>query len=279
MTGRGRHGQACAPSIVPLSNLPGYVQRSQPTPTVRISVPTCAATLADTLPIAAGPFIFGGAGDPPTPLVKDYPDLAKEQQITLPAFRIDRTEVTNAAFAVFAGQPAVGVAMPAYPTTHGVEHGGDPDHPVGGITWMEAREYCRYLGKELPTTEQWERVLRGALVLADGGANPHPRRSLPWGDPIEPVPAKVEGVGYDGTAAVGSYPLDRSPDGVLDLAGNVSEWTSSLTPDLTAGFRVTRGGNWGETNAKNLLEYVGVMNQRGVGQRWLTLGVRCVVEP
>ncbi len=275
VTGRGRHGETCAPSIVPLANVPGYVQRNQPVPTLHIRVPTCEVSTLDTVPIAAGPFIYGGPGDPPTSLVGEYPELAKEQQLTLPAFRIDRTEVTNAAYRVFADMRAVGMPMPAYPDATGYAHAGDPEYPVAGITQIEAAAYCRFLGKRLPSTQEWERVLRGGLVLADGTPNPHPRRSLPWGDPITPIPAKI---GSTGPAPVASFPQDKSPDGVLDLAGNVMEWTRSPVSDATPEFRITRGGDWGETTPVNLLDYVGVQNQRPRGLRWFSLGVRCVID-
>lgn len=275
VTGRGRRGETCEPSIVPLASLPGYVQRNRPVPTLRITVPTCAVSTVDTVPIAAGPFIFGGAGDPPTHLVDEYPELAKEQQITLPAFRIDRTEVTNAAFSVFAHMTPVGVPTPTYPDATGYAHAADPDYPVAGVTQIEARAYCRFLGKRLPSTQEWERALRGGLSLPDERPNPHPRRSLPWGDPITPVPANI---GAHGPAPVGSFPGDKSPDGVLDLAGNVMEWTRSPVTDATPDFSITRGGDWGETNADNLLDYVGVPNQRTRGLRWFSLGVRCVLE-
>ena len=277
ISGRGRHGEHCAPSIVPLVNLPGYMQRNEPEKTVRIEVPTCAATLAGTIPLAAGPFIAGGAGDPPTPLVKEYPELANEKQITLPAFRIDRTEVTNAAFAMLARLAPTGIAAPQYPSATGYEHAAEPDRPVAGVTWKEARAYCGFMGKALPTSEQWERAYRGGLTLADGTPNPMPRRSFPWGTPRTPIPAKLDGLGEDGPAVVGSHPDDRSPDGVLDLAGNVEEWTDTLVPDAP-GFEVIRGGDWGETNSDNLLGYVGIPNQRPAIVRQFSLGLRCVVR-
>jgi formylglycine-generating enzyme required for sulfatase activity len=255
-------------------------------PTVRITVPTCDATLADTIAIPAGPFIFGGAGEPPSPVVKQYPHLAIERELTLPAFRIDRTEVTNAAYGVFGALVRItGIATPVYPPSVGFEHAAEPDHPVAMVTWAEARAYCRFLGKDLPSSEQWERVLRGGLTLADGSPNPHPRRSYPWGaDPPDGrarfTEVGLEGIDTGGTAAVGSHPDDRSPDGVLDLAGNVNEWTSSLLPDQPASpWRVVRGGEWLDTTATNALEYVGVINQRLPSGRYSSLGVRCAGPP
>jgi serine/threonine protein kinase/formylglycine-generating enzyme required for sulfatase activity len=273
--GRGRKGETCAPSIVPLQHLPGYIQRAD-APTVRIAMPTCQATLADTILIAAGPFISGGVGDPPTPLVADFPELAIEHEVTLAAYRIDRTEVTNAAFEQLAQSSSwTGIAMPAYPPTKGLEHAADADHPAAGMTWPEARAYCRFMGKQLPTAEQWQRALRGGLRLANGDLNPMPRRNLPWGAPRTPFPAKIVGIGVEGTAAVGTYPDDRSPDGILDLAGNVGEWNDTIDPD---GYRDISGGNWYWTRLDNVLSFVGPPNQRFASFRDFALGARCVVS-
>jgi formylglycine-generating enzyme required for sulfatase activity len=277
VTGRGRNGETCAPSVVPLSRLPGYIERRKAR-TVRIAIPTCAATLSDTVAIAAGPFISGGLGDPPTPLGSDYPWLAIEHEITLPAYRCDRTEVTNAAYAQFTQLAEwTGIAGPVYPVSKGYEHAGEPDHPVADMMWAEARAYCRFMGKQLPTAEQWQRVLRGGLQLADGAPNPMPRRNFPWGTPRTPIPAKFTGIGDEGTCAVGAFPDDRSPDGVIGLAGNVSEWTDSLTTEESAGYRLIAGGNWAETTPDNVLDFVGPPNQRPANSRYFGLGLRCVV--
>src|SRR5690606_26529890 len=94
---RGR----CAPSILPLTSLPGYTLRARPVPVIRIRVPTCEASDADMIDIAEGMFIHGGAGDPPSMDAAADPDAA-EQRLFLATFQIDRTEITNAAFEVFA---------------------------------------------------------------------------------------------------------------------------------------------------------------------------------
>jgi len=248
-------------------------------PTLHIAVPTCQATLAGTLPIAATPFIFGGAGDPPTPLIEQYPELAAEETITLPAFRIDRTEVTNAAYAVFAQLfPITGIAAQSYPSTHGYERAGLPEYPVTEVNWTEMRAYCRFLGKQLPTTQQWERVLRGGLTLPDGSPNPAPRRSFPWGTSTKPLEALFWRESDDRhVVPVASRPQDRSVEGAMDLGGNVNEWTDSI---ITEGpsWHIVRGGEWGDTSPDNALEYVGVINQRVFTGRYGSLGARCAIN-
>jgi formylglycine-generating enzyme required for sulfatase activity len=227
------------------------------------------------VPIPGGPFLFAGSGDPPA----SDPEVDPERRVTLPPYRIDRTEVTNAQFASFARLAAItGIAMPARPHSAEYLHASEPDRPIAGITWNEARAFCRFMGKDLPSSEQWERALRGGERLPDGSPNPHPRRSFPWGNPVTPIPAKLADTGTIGPAAVGSFPGDRGPEGVMDLAGNVMEWTSSPTQTNTEGFRITRGGDWWYTSSSNVLLFSGIPNQRPASVRLFTLGVRCVVD-
>jgi len=83
--------------------------------------------------------------------------------------------------------------------------------------------------------------------------------------------------GVIGAAAeVGTYPRDRSPEGVLDLAGNVQEWTDSMPPRQDKSIRITRGGNW-EINSSELPSYMEIENDRLIVGRYFTLGVRCAL--
>ncbi len=269
----------CAPSVVPLRQLPGFAHREQAEPTLHVRTPTCEATSFDMVTISGGPFVYGGLGEPASKIVAasdPLPAYAIEKIVELPAYRIDRLEVTNAEFAVFASMDSItGVAAASYPNTSTLPGVGDPYVPVTGLDWFDARAYCRYLGKELPTTEQWTKALRGGQRLSDGSPNPLPRRSLPWGRPIAPTPAKVSGVGPRGPAAVGSHPGDRSPDGVLDLAGNVTEWTTSSSEPR---IRIVRGGNWEDTPVENIVDYDIAENPRAERQRLYSIGLRCAAS-
>ncbi len=276
--GRGRTGETCPPSIVPLRHLPGYAQRERADALFRVRVPTCRATRAGMVAIPAGPFMRGGVGEPRSEVAASA-DVPAEAIVRLPRFHIDRTEVTNAAFRLLAEMEGLtGIKMPFYPDAAEYQRADEPDRPVAGLNWAKARAYCRFLGKDLPTTEQWQKAARGGLSLGDGSANAMPRRNLPWGKPETPAPARIQhGKAKDqGTVAVGSYRGDVSPYGVLDLAGNVQEWTSSSQAG-SPGFRITRGGNWFDTTPEILVDMLAVDNLRLEDASYLYLGIRCVM--
>jgi formylglycine-generating enzyme required for sulfatase activity len=168
-----------------------------------------------------------------------------------------------------------------------------PNHPVVNVTWYEAVAFCRWLGEKfkvagcefkvwqpegslltldvgemalslrLPTEAEWEKAARGGLELPGGDsalANPNPARHYPWGavpnqDRLTPEHANYDETGVNVTSAVGAFPLGRSPYGVLDLSGNVWEWSLTRWVDSYEGYatvedndvsgespRVVRGG-------------------------------------
>ena len=265
----------CAPSTIPLHQLPGYTSRQRAPATLHIAVPTCEASLADTIPIVAGGFTFGGPGEPPS---NDAP-REPAHRIELPAFRMDRTEVTNAAFSVFGAMaPITGIVTPSYPADPALGDAGQPRRPVTGVDWLEARALCAFLGKRLPTREQWTRALRGGERLPNGSINPAPARNYPWGIDPRPAAAKAKGVGEPGVADVGTYPEDVSVEGVYDLAGNAAEWSAS-TSDAGPTFRIVRGGSSLYTPVGEVADYVANENPRSVSLRYFGMGLRCVVPP
>ncbi|HWU86749.1 MAG TPA: SUMF1/EgtB/PvdO family nonheme iron enzyme [Kofleriaceae bacterium] len=274
VTGRGRDGTSCEASVIPLRRLPGFA--SSGTPRFTVYVPTCQASAAGMIEIPEGPFFSGGRGEPEASLdaglrEKDFPT---EEQVQEPAFSIDRTEVSNAAFRMFSAEASSTVVpMPRYPPTVPLKHAGEDRYPVSNITWAEARAYCRFLGKELPTDHQWQKAMRGGVTL-DGARNPMPKRNLPWGSPINPAPANLSDTGPEGPAPVGSSPGDVSPYGVLDLAGNVQEWTRSTTE----GFIITRGCYWTTCSSSNLVTFMAIPNARAALFRNFELGFRCSWE-
>ena len=130
--------------------------------------------------------------------------------------------------------------LPTIPERDGTGLTWHPDWPVVCITCNDAEAYCAWRGQitgqrhRLPTEVEWEKAARGA----DG-------RLFPWGDAFEPTFCHM-GISRPGAPArgpCGQFQADRSPYGVEDLAGVVSEWTSSWL-DEGARQRVLKGGNW-----------------------------------
>jgi serine/threonine-protein kinase len=192
---------------------------------------------AEMVYVPAGTFVIGDThGD-------GEDDERPTHPITLPAFWLDRTEVTNAQFAHFARftRDAREVKRET-----GVTEGGKDRYPVVNVPWRAALAYCRWAGKRLPTEAEWEYAARGSAG-----------RKYPWGNTWDERNARFAGNhGSQGAAPVGSYPAGASPFGALDMAGNVWEWVSTLYmpyPYLASdgrenlsiqGRHVLRGGSW-----------------------------------
>jgi formylglycine-generating enzyme required for sulfatase activity len=186
--------------------------------------------------IPAGPFIMGSdEGDP---------EDAPAHEVDLPAFEIDKFEVTNADFATFVEETGYVTYYEekGYPSWRDEWGEGEDNHPVVMVTWNDAVAYCEWVGKRLPTEAEWEKAARGE----DG-------RSFPWGEGWDPEKANVKETGLRGTV-VGGFGAGASPYGVEDMIGNVSEWTAdwyqaypgNMADDAAYGetCRVTRGGSW-----------------------------------
>lgn len=177
------------------------------------------------------------------------------RSVFLDAFAIDKTEVTVAEYrqCVEAGKcTSTGLTMPYW---DGKEHAESASfcnwdksdgaqHPINCVDWMQADAYCRWAGKRLPTEAEWEKAARGT-----------DKRVYPWGNEWDATKANAI---PRGTVPVGSFPTGASPFGVLDLSGNVWEWTADWYDSAyyqngptqnpsgpgTGIFRSVRGGSW-----------------------------------
>jgi len=117
-------------------------------------------------------------------------------------------------------------------------------HPINCVDWDQATAYCAFAGKRLPTEEEQKYAARGT-----------DERTFPWGNTPRPFASNsatllcVDPLNRTGTCAVGSFPGGASAFGVLDMAGNVWEWTASRHcqyphTDCSDTARVLRGGGW-----------------------------------
>ena len=104
------------------------------------------------------------------------------------------------------------------------------DHPVVHVTWNDAQAYAEWVGKSLPTSEQWEKAARGTRGT-----------TYPWGDQPTPAKCNVRENGVGDTTARNCYQSGVSPYGVYDLCGNVWEWCSTQTKP---GRYELKGGAW-----------------------------------
>ncbi|TAL10412.1 MAG: hypothetical protein EPO02_07670 [Nitrospirae bacterium] len=183
----------------------------------------------------------------------------EKRRLSLPAFYMDKFEVTTKRYAVF--MEATKRAAPDRWSE--VNQMRDGDRPVIGVNWYEADAYCRYFGKRLPTVQEWDKAARGA----DG-------RKYPWGNE-EPTSQHAnfgkccDWKGYTSLVPAESYEAGKSPYGIYNMFGNVSEWTSS---DGANGSKVLRGGSW--------LDFVaGLMwDEAAPRLRFITHGFRCAQD-
>ena len=184
-----------------------------------------------------------------------FSDELSRHRVHLDGYWLDRTEVTVEAY----GRCVALGRCRAQPFADGAERFNRPRYPATFVSWDDARDYCKFRGARLPTEAELERAGRGVE-----------NRRFPWGNLYNSHAANHGRLGLDTTdagdgfselAPVGSFPAGRTPEGFLDLAGNVDEWASDRyvpgyaegattnpkgPPNLlgTAG-RVVRGGHYG----------------------------------
>lgn len=272
----GVDGRPCPPSRLPLRNLPGFDTRDRP-PRIRVRVPSCAASAAGMVEIPGGPFLFGGPGDPPT----EHREREVAERREEPTFWIERTEHPNARIAPLRSLSAwTGMPPPNYAAL-GDPSLGQPDRPATDVDVFQARTACAFHGHDLPSPNQWVKAARGGLFLDAAGTvpNPHPERSVPWGPDMSPTAllrANLLGEddGGDYVGSVTGWPKDQSPYGVLQLTGNVSEWT--WRPELRpSGVQELRGG-WADMPAEVRMFTTGIPNEREARFFSYDTGFRCV---
>ena len=278
---------------------PSPTETTMPTPTNTaepenqpISIALNPIDDAEYVLVPAGEFLMGSEpGKDPYFWGAEGP----EHTVYLDEFWIYRTEVTNGMYQRCVVEQKC--PRPQYLNSVDVEdYYGNPDYddyPVMQVTFTHAQAYCNWAGGKLPSEAQWEKAARGTEGFL-----------FPWGDD----PPNAERVnlcdsscargserenhfsdGYPGASPVGSFPDGASPFGVLDMAGNVWEWTIdwfqptyySTSPEenplgpASGSTRTNRGGSWSNpTSGVRAAARTSLTPKKVLD----TLGFRCVVN-
>src|SRR5919108_4610312 len=239
------------PTAVPTSTIETITPSIAPTVEVSPTAEAAAAKVSsiDGMPqvyIPAGTFRMGGMD------VRRAPNEIPEHDVTLDAFWMDQLEVTNAMYGlcVSAGVCSLPQNLKSQRRPEYFTDSEFKDYPVIYVTWGQAKAYCEWAGRRLPTEAEWERAGRGDDF-----------RTFPWGeDKADGLLANFNMLVGD-TSRVGTHPAGASPFGVLDMAGNVAEWVNDFYtfnyslentlnptgPATSASWqRVVRGGSLGD---------------------------------
>lgn len=189
-------------------------------------------------------YVAGGAFSMGSPPGVGEPHERPRHRVELSPYAIDRDEVSVGAFARWCNaSDQCGWSFSATSSMMA-------DHPVTGVTWHEARAFCRHYGKDLPTEAQWEMAARIDPATGEGG-------SYPWGDAAPSCGlANFVGCGELRSRALG-VSTGLSPVGARDMSGNAREWTLDVYGPYPVGRqvdprgpasgaeRVLRGGSFG----------------------------------
>jgi formylglycine-generating enzyme required for sulfatase activity len=252
--------------------------------------------------IGAGTLRMGSRAEGETPS-----DESPEHEVKLRGFCLDATEVTVTAYSKCTSCEPLATTVQGEGLTpnaigfwsqfcNGRSAAGD--QPVNCIDWARANAYCEAVGKRLPSEEEWELAARGELAS-----------TYPWGD-APPSNERLNACGAEcsrmlterlekagrapwprmyaeddsaaATAPVGSHPKGASSAGILDLAGNVWEWTSNHycrydEPDCGDSRRVIRGGGWDTVESQDV-RAARRLPSAPSARSW-SVGFRCAKSP
>jgi len=201
--------------------------------------------LVPMVTIPAGEFLMG------SPEETGRADERPQRSVYLDEFVIDQVEVTNERYLAFVASTGHRSPPNPYGTGPLVSVKGIEQLPVVQATWYDAKAYCSWAKKRLPTEAEWEKAARGT----DG-------RLFPWGN--EPATSKRANFDREWEEEhtlhpVGSLPYGDSPYGVKDLSGNAREWVQDWYdpeyyqhapdrnpqgPNKRGVVRSIRGGSW-----------------------------------
>jgi formylglycine-generating enzyme required for sulfatase activity len=254
---------------------PAVVPTAVTSPPTRVSTPNVNVSVGETLvstkdnmtlvAVPAGEFIMGSENG----LTDEQP----AHNVMLDTFWLDQTEITNAMYrrCVEAGVCDLPSATTYYDDT------SNANHPVVFVSWNDAKTYCSWVDRRLPTEAEWEKAASWDPTMNE-------KWIYPWGNEFDCTKGNFDDEtqldsfvisggpncdGYVRSAPVGSYPAGASPYGALDMGGNVWEWVhdafietdpfsatiqnyyaispfvnpQGVDPTIT-DYRVMRGGSW-----------------------------------
>jgi formylglycine-generating enzyme required for sulfatase activity len=236
-------------------------------------------------------------------------DETPQRAVALSAFCLDETEVSVAEYRKCTSCSTLAANVQGEGLTpnaigfwgqfcNRLDDPEDQDHPVNCVDWQGASAYCEALGKRLPSEEEWELAARGREAA-----------SYPWGE-ASPSGVLLNACGSEckqmlterlaktgrgawpsmyadddsapATAPVGRHPAGATPGGVMDLAGNVWEWTSSHycrydEPECGDSRRVIRGGGWDTVESRDVRS-ARRLPSAPTARSW-SVGFRCAKTP
>jgi len=181
-------------------------------------------------------------------------DETPQHEVNLSPFGIARHEITQVEYKAYVDD--TGHPEPACDGgTSTWNPSSTPHYPVSCVSWDDVRQYCQWLGGDLPTEAQWEYAARGPMSDAEDYA------VFPWGSDQIDCGFAVYGACSDDATEVETHPQGISPFGVHDLSGNLFEWvldwysdtyygdeiwpqTNPGGPTNGSSRRVIRGGSW-----------------------------------
>jgi formylglycine-generating enzyme required for sulfatase activity len=231
----GKELKARAPKVLKPEKLPEKKTKTPPHPSPARPA-SRKPSFENMVSVTGGRFAMGGK----IPGKKNQNNKETPPPVEVRAFLLDKFEVSNAEYAAFVREKG----LPGPPFLARERFAG-PHLPVVGVTWHEARAYCAWAGKRLPTEREWEFAARGG----------EKGRLYPWGDKFIGRNA-VFGLSPDrgSPKAVGRHAGGASLHGAEDMAGNAWEWVEdpfrsrldSPSPYSRKGvvYRTLRGGSW-----------------------------------
>jgi formylglycine-generating enzyme required for sulfatase activity len=210
---------------------------------------------------------------------EDVPRRFHRRRLRIEAFHIDRTPVTNAQFAQFLRDSGYAPADPHNFLRHWVDGAPPAGWERKPVTWValdDARAYAAWAGKRLPREWEWQYAAQGT----DG-------RAYPWGEAWrdDAAPPRHRGRTLLPPADVDAHPGGASPFGVLDLVGNVWQWTDEFADEHTraailrgGSSYVPQGSHWYFPQAWRLDQHGKLLLMAPCKDRSGAIGFRCVVD-